>query len=80
MIDTDAGLDDAQAILMALADQDVEIVGITCCMGNTSVSQVSRNVLRLLKLCDRLDVSMYVCMYVCMFVCMYVCLYVCMYI
>jgi inosine-uridine nucleoside N-ribohydrolase len=35
IIDTDAGLDDAQAILMALASDDVEVVAITTVMGNT---------------------------------------------
>ena len=57
LIDTDAGLDDAQAILMAIAQPEVDIIGITCCVGNTSMPQVAKNVLRLLKLTERLDVS-----------------------
>lgn len=57
IIDTDAGLDDAQAILMALASSHVEVVAITTVMGNTRSPQVALNVLRILKLADRLDVS-----------------------
>ena len=57
VIDCDAGLDDAQAILMALATPDVEVVAITTTHGNVGVDQVCRNVLRLLKHAGRLDVS-----------------------
>lgn len=60
IIDTDAGLDDAQAILMALASDDVEVVAITTVMGNTRAHQVAKNVLRILKLADRLDVRVYI--------------------
>ena len=56
-IDTDAGVDDAQAILMALSYPDVEVIGITTVHGNASVGQVAKNVLRILKVADRLDVS-----------------------
>ena len=44
IIDTDAGVDDALAILMALADPDVEVVGITTLNGNVSLPNVERNV------------------------------------
>lgn len=57
IIDTDAGLDDAQATLMALNSPDVDVIAITTCHGNTSVEQVCRNVLRVLKAANRLDVS-----------------------
>lgn len=59
IIDTDAGLDDAQAILMALASSQVEIVAMTTVSGNTNPHQVALNVLRILKLTSRLDVSIY---------------------
>jgi inosine-uridine nucleoside N-ribohydrolase len=59
VIDTDAGLDDAQAILMALASDNVDVVAITTVLGNTTAPQVANNVLRILKLADRLDVSKY---------------------
>ena len=44
IIDTDAGVDDALAILMALADPTVKIVGITTLNGNVSLPNVERNV------------------------------------
>ncbi|XP_013413354.1 probable uridine nucleosidase 2 isoform X2 [Lingula anatina] len=59
VIDTDAGLDDAQAIMMALAQPDINIIGITTVNGNTTVNNVSKNVLRLLKTCRRLDIPVY---------------------
>ena len=57
LIDTDAGVDDAQAILMALQAPDVDVIGITCVMGNADSGQVGLNVLRILQVVDRLDVS-----------------------
>lgn len=59
VIDTDAGLDDAQAILMALACDTVEVVAITTVLGNAEAPQVANNVLRILKVADRLDVGNY---------------------
>jgi purine nucleosidase len=44
IIDTDCGIDDAIAILMALADPAIEIVGITCVSGNVPLDLVARNV------------------------------------
>ncbi|KAM6971606.1 uncharacterized protein LKV04_017175 [Tautogolabrus adspersus] len=35
--DTDCGIDDAQAIMMALAAPNIQIVGITCVFGNAEV-------------------------------------------
>ena len=37
IIDTDVGIDDAQAIFLALADPSVEILAITCVGGNTTL-------------------------------------------
>lgn len=62
-LDVDTGVDDAQAIMMALAAPDVEILGITCCHGNTSLENALKNTLRVLKVCNRLDVS--VCVKAC---------------
>ncbi|XP_050418774.1 nucleoside hydrolase isoform X3 [Patella vulgata] len=59
VIDTDAGLDDAQAILMALAAPHVEVIGITTVCGNTNAKQVSKNVLRLLKAVNKLEIPVY---------------------
>lgn len=61
LIDTDAGADDAVAIIMALQAEKLngeqEIVGITCVNGNTYVDNVALNVLKTLKVVDRLDVG-----------------------
>ncbi|KAK3574404.1 hypothetical protein QTP86_006637 [Hemibagrus guttatus] len=46
IIDTDCGIDDAQAIMLALSASNVKILGITCCFGNTDVDNVCKNVLR----------------------------------
>lgn len=56
-MDVDTGVDDAQAIMVALADPTVEILGITCSSGNTPLDNVLKNTLRVLKVCNRLDVS-----------------------
>ena len=56
LIDTDAGVDDAHALLLALRNPDVDVIGITCVAGNTSSSQVGLNVLRVLQVVGRLDV------------------------
>ncbi len=44
IIDTDCGIDDAIAILMALADPAIEVIGITCVSGNVALDLVMRNV------------------------------------
>lgn len=49
-IDCDPGVDDTIAILYALNQQDVEIVGISTGTGNTSAAQGAENALRVLKL------------------------------
>ncbi|KAH3796340.1 pyrimidine-specific ribonucleoside hydrolase RihA-like isoform X2 [Dreissena polymorpha] len=59
LIDTDAGCDDAQAILMALKNPDVDVIGITCVAGNADADQVGRNVLRVLQVADRLDIPVF---------------------
>ncbi|XP_049579863.1 inosine-uridine preferring nucleoside hydrolase isoform X1 [Syngnathus scovelli] len=59
ILDVDTGVDDAQAIMMALSAPDVEILGITCCHGNTPLERVLKNTLRVLKVCNRLDIPVY---------------------
>ncbi|KAK7085229.1 hypothetical protein SK128_026888, partial [Halocaridina rubra] len=58
IIDTDAGLDDALAIFMALAAHKhklLEVIAITTVQGNTSLHNVNNNVLRILKTVDLLE-------------------------
>ncbi|KAG7503365.1 hypothetical protein JOB18_037353 [Solea senegalensis] len=59
LMDVDTGVDDAQAIMVALAVPNVEVLGITCCHGNTSLENVLKNTLRVLKVCNRLDIPVY---------------------
>ena len=59
IIDCDAGVDDAQAIILALSHEDVEVLAITCVVGNTSIDQVCVNVLKVLELCDRTDIPVF---------------------
>ena len=57
IIDTDPGVDDALAILMALGSSESEILGITTVGGNISVARATRNALALLKAAGRTDVQ-----------------------
>ncbi|KAG8004511.1 Inosine-uridine preferring nucleoside hydrolase [Nibea albiflora] len=59
ILDLDTGVDDAQAIMVALATPDVEVLGITCCHGNTPLENVLKNTLRVLKVCNRLDIPVF---------------------
>lgn len=52
IIDTDAGVDDAQAIMMALAHPDTTVSAITMVMGNVPVANVTKNVPRILDVFD----------------------------
>ncbi|BDA41404.1 Pyrimidine-specific ribonucleoside hydrolase RihA [Coccomyxa sp. Obi] len=58
-IDCDAGVDDAQGLLLALAAPNVDLIGISTVHGNVGVAKVVRNVARILKVADRLDVPFY---------------------
>lgn len=57
LIDTDPGIDDAMAILLAAASPELEIVGVTTVFGNNpDVPLLTRNALSLLHLAGRDDV------------------------
>ncbi|MDC7227205.1 MAG: nucleoside hydrolase [Spirochaetales bacterium] len=58
-IDTDCGIDDAVAIMMALSSPEVEIAGISCVAGNTSLENVLNNVCGLLNFYKRTDIPVY---------------------
>jgi len=45
ILDTDPGIDDAQAIAFAIAHPDIELLGLTCVFGNASVDITTRNAL-----------------------------------
>ena len=50
LIDADTGIDDSIAILYALKQPDVQVVGITTSFGNTTAPQAAENTLRLSKM------------------------------
>lgn len=52
IIDTDPGIDDALAILLALASPELSIEGLTIVHGNCSLEQATRNGLSILELAD----------------------------
>jgi hypothetical protein len=58
VIDTDAGADDAMAILLLLSacannDTNFDIVAITCTYGNTNLRNVEKNVLKTLTIANQ---------------------------
>ncbi|XP_028289601.1 inosine-uridine preferring nucleoside hydrolase isoform X2 [Parambassis ranga] len=59
LVDVDCGVDDAQAIMLALAAPGVQILGITCVHGNTNVENVCKNVLRVLQACNKLEIPVF---------------------
>ncbi|KAM8856715.1 inosine-uridine preferring nucleoside hydrolase isoform 2-T2 [Spinachia spinachia] len=59
LVDVDCGVDDAQAIMLALAAPNVELLGVTCVHGNTSLENVCKNTLRVLQACSRLEIPVF---------------------
>ena len=56
VIDCDTGVDDAMAVLYGLLAPEIEVVGLTCCWGNTWVETATANTLRLLEIVDMPDI------------------------
>lgn len=56
VIDTDPGIDDAVAILFALASPAFDVIGITTVAGNIGISTVTRNAGRILALAGRPEI------------------------
>ncbi|MFC4727981.1 nucleoside hydrolase [Coralloluteibacterium thermophilus] len=59
LIDTDPGVDDALALLMALDDPKHEVVGITVAAGNVGLAHTVRNALKLTEVAGREDVPVF---------------------
>jgi purine nucleosidase len=59
LVDTDCGVDDTVAIMIALACSRIEVLALTTVNGNVGVNQVTENVLRLLPLLGREDIPVY---------------------
>jgi len=56
IVDTDPGIDDALAILLAAASPEIEILGLTIVAGNVSLAQTTENALKLCALANRADI------------------------
>jgi inosine-uridine nucleoside N-ribohydrolase len=62
IVDVDVGSDDAWAVLMLLKFEKkfkIKVQAITCVHGNTDVKNVAKNLIRVLRTIDRLDVPIY---------------------
>lgn len=59
IIDTDPGIDDALAILLACASEEIEILGLTTVAGNVSLAQTTENALKLCALAGQADIPVY---------------------
>ncbi len=59
IIDTDPGVDDAAAILLALASPELSVEAITTIYGNGPVELCTANARRILQASDRLDIPVY---------------------
>ncbi len=56
VIDTDPGIDDAVALLMALGSPELDVAGVTAVAGNVGLDDTARNALRLVQLAGRGDI------------------------
>ena len=59
LIDTDPGIDDAAAILLALASLELEVVAVTTIFGNSSVEACTANARRVLSAAGRSDIPVF---------------------
>lgn len=59
LIDTDPGVDDALALLMAFNDPNHELVGLTIAAGNVGLDHTVRNALKLREVAGREDVPVF---------------------
>ena len=61
ILDVDTGTDDAHAIMLAVSNPTVDVLAITCANGNVKVDDVAANTLRVLQVCDKMEVSCVCC-------------------
>ena len=59
IIDTDPGVDDCAAILLALASPELQVEALTAIYGNGSMPQCATNALRILAVAGRTDIPVY---------------------
>ena len=56
VIDTDPGVDDALALLMALSSPEIDVIGLTTTAGNVPIGPATRNALAILESLGRTDI------------------------
>jgi len=59
IIDTDPGQDDAVAILLALASEELNVLGLTCVAGNVPLERTSYNARQVCELAGRADIPVF---------------------
>ena len=59
IIDCDPGHDDAVAIMLAAANDNIEILGITCVGGNATLENTKINALKICTLIGKMDIPIY---------------------
>ena len=60
IIDTDPGIDDAIAILLALAaKKELDVVALTTVSGNANIDKVTVNACKVLEIAGRTDIPVY---------------------
>ena len=59
ILDCDPGHDDAVAIMLAAAHEKIDILGITCVAGNSTLINTKQNALKVCSLIGRIDIPIY---------------------
>lgn len=59
IFDTDPGVDDALAIILALHAPDIQVRAVTTVAGNVGIEDVTRNALTILELCNQTQIPVY---------------------
>ena len=59
IIDCDPGHDDAVAIMLAAASKEIEIIGITCVAGNSTLENTKLNALKICSLIDKTNIPIF---------------------
>ena len=59
ILDCDPGHDDAVAIMLAAANDDIEISGITCVGGNATLENAKNNALKICTLIGKTNIPIY---------------------
>ena len=59
ILDCDPGHDDAVAIMLAIASEEIDLLGITCVGGNATLENTKLNSLKICSLLNRKDIPIY---------------------